>query len=156
MKKTTLTPKNLARAVARLMLTKKAYDVTILDLRKITTMTDFFVICSADSNTQVKAVADAVMEGMEKQGINVWHNEGYMDLNWVLLDYVDVVCHVFHKDTRGFYNLERLWGDAVFEYAEDTGEGVLFRPREEKRTKSKSSSAGKKSPKAKEKEIEER
>jgi len=114
-----LTAKQLAREIANLTLTKKASDVAILDLRKITTMTDFFVICSGDSDTQVKAIADAVMEGMEKKGVRAWHNEGYTALNWVLLDYVDVVVHIFHKNTRNFYNLERLWGDAKFEYIED-------------------------------------
>lgn len=90
-----------------------------MDLRKITTMTDFFVICSGDSDTQVKAIADAVMEGMKAKGIQTWHIEGFMALHWVLLDYVDVVVHIFHKDTRNFYGLERLWGDAKFEYVED-------------------------------------
>jgi ribosome-associated protein len=114
-----LTAKQQAREIAELALTKKAGDVTILDLRKIATMTDFFVVCSGDSDTQVKAIADAVIEGMEERGVRTWHSEGYAALNWVLLDYVDVVVHVFHRDTRNYYHLERLWGDAVFEYVGD-------------------------------------
>jgi ribosome-associated protein len=94
------------------MLSKKATDVVILDLKKITSATDHFVICSADSDTQVKAIADAVQDGMERFGIRAWHNEGYRALTWVIIDYVDVVAHIFHKQTRSFYNLERLWGDA--------------------------------------------
>lgn len=94
------------------MISKKANDVVILDLKKITSATDHFVICSADSDTQVKAIADAVIDGMDQLGVRVWHNEGYRALTWIILDYVDVVAHIFHKETRFFYNLERLWGDA--------------------------------------------
>jgi ribosome-associated protein len=104
----------LARRIAALALTKKAHDVTIMDLHKVTSMADFFVICSGDSDIQVKAIADAVEEGLEKKGNTVWHREAGSS-NWVLLDYVDVVLHVFHKHTRSFYNLEKLWGDAEFE-----------------------------------------
>ena len=111
--------KQLAARIAKLTLSKKASDIKILDLRKLTSITDFFVICSADSDTHVKAIADAISSGMEKLGHAVWHNEGYSHLNWVLLDYVDVVAHIFRKEIRTFYNLERLWGDAHFEYVED-------------------------------------
>jgi len=104
----------LAGKVARLTLTKKAYDVVTMDLRGLTPMADFFVVCSADSDIQVRAVADAVAAGMKDLGIAPWHRESG-DANWILLDFVDVVLHVFHKDTRGFYNLEKLWGDAKFE-----------------------------------------
>jgi ribosome-associated protein len=110
-----LTAKTLARKIAQFALTKKASDVVIVDLRSITPVTDFFVICSADSDTQVKAIADAVRSGMEKFGLEAWHSEGYSHLNWVLLDYVDVVAHIFRREVRDFYNLERLWGDAKFE-----------------------------------------
>lgn len=120
-----MTPRNLARKVAQFALTKKAFDVVIVDLRKLTSITDFFVICSADSDTQVKAIADAIIVGMEKAGHRVWHNEGYAHLNWVLLDYVDVVVHIFRKEIRSFYNLERLWGDAKFEYVQDGAEKVV-------------------------------
>jgi ribosome-associated protein len=101
----------LAKAVAKLTLTKKASDVLILDLRKLTAVTDFFVVCTADSDVQVRAIADAVEEGLGKKGIRPWHREKGSP-NWVLLDFVDVVLHVFHKQARGFYSLERLWGDA--------------------------------------------
>lgn len=94
------------------MLSKKGTDVIILDLKKISSVTDYFVICSADSDTQVKAIADAIRNGMEKIDEYVWHLEGYQALRWVILDYVDVVAHIFHKEDREFYNLERLWGDA--------------------------------------------
>lgn len=109
----------MADKLARLALTKKAYDVKILDLRKLTTITDFFVICTADSDTQVKAIADAVMEGSKKLGERPWHKEGIQSLRWVLLDYVEVVVHIFLKDTRRFYGLENLWGDAVIKEISD-------------------------------------
>jgi ribosome-associated protein len=92
-------------------LTKKANDVVVMDLRKLSSVADFFVICSADSAVQVKAIADAVEEGMGKRGVHAWHREAG-SLNWFLLDYVDVVLHVFHKNTRSYYSLEKLWGDA--------------------------------------------
>jgi ribosome-associated protein len=109
-------PSTLAKRIADLTLTKKASDVVTMDLRGLTTMADFFVICSADSDVQVKAIADAVEEGLEKQGVSPWHAESGSP-NWVLLDYVDVVLHVFHKNTRSFYSLEKLWGDAKIEPA---------------------------------------
>ena len=114
-----MTSKALAKKVATLAHTKKAEDVVILDLRRLTSMADFFVICSADSDTQVRAIADAIKDGSEQAGERVWHDEGYGESTWVLLDFVNVVVHVFHKETRSFYNLEKLWGDAKFEHIED-------------------------------------
>lgn len=103
----------LAKKVAELALTKKATDVVIMDLRKLTTMADFFVVCSVDSDIQARAVADAVQDGLGKKSMAPWHVERG-SVHWVLLDYVDVVLHVFHQATRSFYNLEKLWGDAKF------------------------------------------
>lgn len=105
-------PSARAAAIARLTLTRKAYDVIVLDLRGLTTMADFFVVCSADSESQIKAIAEAVEEGMEQRSESPWHREAGSP-NWVLLDYVDVVLHIFHKAARSFYSLEKLWGDAV-------------------------------------------
>ncbi len=104
-----------ARDLAGLTLSKKAAEIKILDLRNLTTITDFFVICTAHSDTQVKAIADAVIEGAKTIGERPWHKEGLSQKSWVLLDYVDVVVHIFLKDTREFYGLEKLWGDAVME-----------------------------------------
>ena len=104
--------KQLADNITNFIFNKNGFDVKILDLRELTTMADYFVICSADSDTQVKAIADEIDRNLKDEGIRLWHKEGYRALNWVLLDYVDVVVHVFKKDVRIFYNLERLWGDA--------------------------------------------
>jgi len=108
----------LAQAIAKLALTKKALDVVIMDLRALTTMTDFFVVCSAESETQLKAIAHAVIEGTEKKGNAPWHKETG-SVNWVVLDYSDVVLHIFHKTARSFYNLEKLWGDAKMKWVRD-------------------------------------
>jgi ribosome-associated protein len=114
-----LTPKTLAKKIAQFALSKKAHAVTLMDLRKVTDMADFFVVCSADSDIQVKAVADAVADGTEQLGVAPWHREGLSQRQWVLLDYVDVVVHIFHKESRKFYSLEKLWGDAKIEVVED-------------------------------------
>src|SRR3989339_819333 len=81
---------------------------------------DLFVICSADSDRQVKAIADDVDEKLLERGIKCYHREGFETLNWVLMDYFDVVLHVFKHEARAYYNLEKLWGDApVITVAED-------------------------------------
>ncbi len=115
-----LTSRALAKKVADFALSKKASDVLLMDLRKLSAPADFFVLCSADSDTHVKAIADAVRHGTDGISVRLWQSEGFTALSWVILDYVDVVVHVFKKDIRSFYNLERLWGDAVITQAEDT------------------------------------
>jgi len=115
-----LTPRNLAKKIAGLAYAKKAFDVTLLDLRKVTDVADFFLICSADSDIQVKAIADSVMDGLAGSDIYPWHREGLSQKQWILLDFVDVVVHVFHKDVRVHYGLEKLWGDAKIETIRDT------------------------------------
>lgn len=105
-------PKELALKISKLILEKKGKDVLILDLKELTPITDYFVICSADSDVQVKAISDYLITEMKKLGEKPWHNEGYSNLSWVLLDFVDVVVHIFLEETRKFYNLEGLWGDA--------------------------------------------
>jgi ribosome-associated protein len=98
--------------IVELIFNKKGYDVKILDLRTLTTITDYFIICTGDSDTQVKAIADEVDKQMRAEGVRSWHTEGYRSLNWVLIDFVDIVVHVFKKESREYYNLEKLWGDA--------------------------------------------
>jgi len=91
---------------------KKAEDVVVLDMRAVTDVTDYFVICTGTVDVHVKTIADAIVEGMKEEGGRPWHVEGYGGLQWVLIDFVDVVVHVFQPETRDFYALERLWGDA--------------------------------------------
>lgn len=109
----------LAFELAKLALSKKGNDVKVLDLRKLTTMTDFFVICSAGSDTHAKAVMDTIIEGSKKLDERPWHKEGVTNRSWILLDYVDVVVHIFLNETRKFYSLEKLWGDAVISEVKD-------------------------------------
>jgi ribosome-associated protein len=110
-----LTPKVLARTCCRLALDKKAEDVIIIDRRKLEAPTDYFVICSASTEKQVKAIAENILDGVEEKGHRPWHVEGYSAKKWVLVDFVDVVVHVFTSETRQFYSLETLWGDAPVE-----------------------------------------
>jgi ribosome-associated protein len=105
-------PLPLARLAAELALTKKAEEVLLLDLRKVSAAADYVLLASGASDVQVKAIADAIVEGLEKEGVPVWHVEGYANRRWILIDLVDVVVHVLHKEAREFYALERLWGDA--------------------------------------------
>jgi len=92
---------------------KKAREVRILDIRSISVVADYFVICSGTSGTHVRAIVDHVEEELEKKGFRPRHVEGYRNGRWVLLDFGDLVVHVMQEDERSFYNLERLWGDAV-------------------------------------------
>ncbi len=115
--------KELAHKITNLIFNKKGYDVKILDLKSLTAFADYFVICSADSDTQVKAIADEVDKELRDEGVKYWHKEGYQALNWVLIDYVDVIVHIFKKDVREFYKLEKLWGDAAVEDVQDNAGG---------------------------------
>ena len=112
----------LANKISEIIFTKKGFDVIAIDLRKLVTFTDYFVVCSADSDVQVKAIADQVDKVLSEQGVKCWHREGLKALSWVLLDYVDVVVHIFKKDARQYYNLEKLWGDAPTEKMSDPAE----------------------------------
>jgi len=117
----------LAKNIAGFTLSKKAQDVVVMDLRGLTSMADYFVVCSADSDVQMKAIANAAEEGMAAKGVGVWHRESG-SAHWILLDYVDVVLHIFHKHTRGFYNLEKLWGDAKISTVRESAGKVAGRP----------------------------
>lgn len=104
----------LSEAIVKGMQEKKASNIIVMDLRKVkSAVADFFVICSGNSDKQLDAIADSVDEIVFKAlKENPWHIEGKTNREWMLLDYVDVVAHIFRKDKREFYALERLWGDA--------------------------------------------
>ena len=91
---------------------KKATDLVVLDLRKAAGFTDFFVICAGSNPRQIRAIADSVMAALADEGVKPAHVEGYDRSEWVLLDYFDFIVHVFMPETRLFYGLERLWGNA--------------------------------------------
>jgi len=102
----------LARRIARLILAKKGEAVVILDLREVSSACDFFVLGTGLSEVQVKAIAEHVEETLAEDRVRPWHIEGRHHRRWILLDYVDVVVHLFHKETREYYRLESLWADA--------------------------------------------
>jgi ribosome-associated protein len=95
---------------------RKASDIVILDLRGLTSATDWFVLATGESDVQVRSIADRIEERLKAEhGTRPWHVEGLPTARWVLLDYVDFVVHVFHRETRDYYQLERLWADAPSE-----------------------------------------
>ncbi|NOX38382.1 MAG: ribosome silencing factor [Calditrichaeota bacterium] len=114
-----MTSQELSDKISRLAWEKKGQDILILDLRHLTDITDYFVIISGESDLHVKAIADHIETELEKEHIKMWHKEGYEHLNWVLLDYVDVVVHIFRPEVRTYYALEKLWADAKITRVED-------------------------------------
>ena len=104
-------PEPIALAVAAVE-DRKGREIVVLDLRDVSDATDFFVIASGTSDAHVRGIADVVQERLRERGHRAHHIEGIRGGRWVLLDYVEFVVHVFHPDTRAFYQLERLWGDA--------------------------------------------
>lgn len=114
--------RTLARHAVDAALSKKAHDVTVMDMRAVSGVADYFVVCTGDSDLQIRAIADAVQEQIrEACSERPWHVEGREHLQWVLMDYVDLVVHVFTAEKRAFYDLERLWGDAPVEQVPDDG-----------------------------------
>lgn len=107
--------------VVRGMQEKKGQDIVVMDLRKVkNAICDYFVLCSGTSDTQIDALSTSVEEEVYKASKqDPWHKEGKLNREWILLDYVDVVVHVFKKDRRSFYDLEQLWGDAEIHMIED-------------------------------------
>ena len=103
--------KAFALQIGELALEKKANAVKVLDVHKLTSMTDFFVICSGNSDVQVKAIVDHILDEVARVE-HPFNREGYDSREWILLDYINVIVHVFHEASREFYDLERLWIDA--------------------------------------------
>lgn len=114
--------KDIAQKIAAAANDKKAKDILLLNMEGLSPVTDFYVICSAGNSTLVKAIADNIEDKLAEAGVHPTHKEGYADApRWVLLDYGDVVAHVFLEEERDFYNLEQLWADAPSEsFVENT------------------------------------
>lgn len=108
------TVEKLSSIIVKGMREKKASDIVVMDLRRLqNAVADFYIICSGNSAKQLDAIADSIDEEVHKElNENPWHIEGKNNKEWMLLDYINVVAHVFRKDRREFYALERLWGDA--------------------------------------------
>lgn len=114
------TPEEISQAIARAASDKKAEDIVILRMAELTTAADYFIVCSANTATQVRAIADNIEDALlEKHEKSYLHKEGYREGEWVLLDYGDCVAHVFMTESRAFYALERLWSDAPITHYED-------------------------------------
>jgi len=110
-KKTTPLPAQVERAIAAAG-DKKATDLVVLDLRKAAGFTDFFLICTGGNARQIRAIADSIVDVLAADGARPAHVEGYDRSEWILLDYFDFIVHIFATETRLFYGLERLWGNA--------------------------------------------
>lgn len=108
-----MTPKEMALVLAEALDSKKGQDIKVLETGALTTLADYFVICTATSTTQVKALADECEKVMKERGEAPHHIEGHRGGTWVLLDFSSVVVHLFMDEARQFYDLERLWKDAV-------------------------------------------
>lgn len=107
-----LNPGQLARAAVDVAANKKASEVVLLDIEGVTTIADYFVICTGTNTRQIQAIADALGEELGKQGVRVLHREGDADSGWLLLDFGDVIVHIFGPKEREYYRLERLWSEA--------------------------------------------
>ncbi|TCO79026.1 ribosome silencing factor [Marinisporobacter balticus] len=109
----TKTSREIALKIAKSIDDKKGQDIQILDIKNISNFADYFVIAHGTSTRQTKAMADEIEEKMKKEDILIGHKEGYVSGSWVLLDYINVVVHLFIEEERNFYNIERVWKDAT-------------------------------------------
>ena len=109
-----LKPSEMSEKAVGILEGKKARDINVIDITEVSILADFFIICSGTSSTHIRTLADEVEEEMGKAGIKCLHKEGYDSARWILLDFSDVVVHVFHEEDRNFYKLERLWSDGKF------------------------------------------
>lgn len=112
--------KTLVEHIVEGMKKIKAHNIVVLDVSGLTTLTDYFVICSGNSDTQVKAIADSIEEELlEKTGEKAWKKEGLQARSWIILDFINTVVHVMSKEKREFYDIERMWNDAKVTHIED-------------------------------------
>ena len=107
-----LDPGQLARAAADIAYDKKASDVLLLDIAELTTIADYFVICNGNNTRQIQAISDAIEDELKKQGARMLHREGIAETGWLILDFGDVIVHIFGPKEREYYRLERLWSEA--------------------------------------------
>ncbi len=105
-------PQKLAKLISTYMLEKKAYNIKIIYVSEITTLTDIFIVCTSDSDAQSRAITNNIKDNLEQNNVKPFNIEGYQHLQWVLMDYVNVTVNIFQKKEREYYNFERLWADA--------------------------------------------
>jgi ribosome-associated protein len=106
--------KKIAEKANEILEDKKARDIEIIEISHVSTLADYFIICSGTSTIHNRTIADELDEKMGEAGFNLLHKEGYESARWILLDFGEVVIHIFHEEDRSFYNLERLWADGRF------------------------------------------
>lgn len=104
--------KQLIESVAEACDDRRAENIVVLDMDRLSIIADYFLICHGNNERQVQAIARAVKETLEEKGITIENMEGFERARWIVIDVADIVCHIFHKEERNYYNLERLWGDA--------------------------------------------
>ena len=109
----------LTEKISELALEKKGYEVKIMELGDITNTCDYFVLVTGDTDVHIRAIADNIEDGMAAEGVKLWQKEGYKNANWILMDYIDVVVHVFKPEKRDYYNLDNLWADAKVKLVRD-------------------------------------
>lgn len=109
-----ITQKQRLETIIKALDSKRAEDIQLIGIKDLTIIADYFVIANGTSNTQTKALADSVEYELKQLGVEPIREEGYAGANWIILDYNDIVVHVFYKETREFYNLEKLWRDGEF------------------------------------------
>tara|TARA_Y100001970_G_scaffold48993_1_gene62130 strand:- start:127 stop:474 length:348 start_codon:yes stop_codon:yes gene_type:complete len=107
--------KTLIKKIVTLIQDKKGYDIKIIDLKGISSLTDYFIICSSDSDPQTRAITNHIKKDLSRDKVKPFQIEGLDYMDWILMDYFDIVIHIFKKETREFYDIERLWGDAKIE-----------------------------------------
>ncbi len=108
-----LSSREFALQAVRLLNEKKASAISLLDVSNISLIADYFIICEGASKNQCRAICDHLLENLPEEGHTLLHKEGYQEARWILLDYGDLVIHIFQPEERAFYNLERLWGKAA-------------------------------------------
>lgn len=106
-----MTSKEIAKIAYNAIDDKKGIDISVIDISEVSILADYFIIAGGNNENQVKAIADNVMEELDKAGFNAKSMEGYNNANWILMDYNDVIIHIFNQDERLFYDLERIWRD---------------------------------------------
>ena len=109
----------IVKKIGELILDKKGDDIKILDVRELTSLTEYFVICTSDSSPKTRAITEHIKTELKKDNISPWHIEGLEKMEWVLLDYVNIVINVFNPEMREYYNIERLWSDAKIKQIND-------------------------------------
>ena len=109
----------IVKKIGELILDKKGDDIKILDVRELTSLTEYFIICTSDSAPKTRAITEHIKTELKKDNISPWHIEGLEKMEWVLLDYVNIVINVFNPKMREYYNIERLWSDAKIKQIND-------------------------------------